>query len=113
LVVVLLNRVAVLFACVCNTAKNVDIAVRKGAARMVVASLVELRHIIPQVEVDVVLLTLVVSLVLVHARPSDDQELILHHANRMAVSTELEFVPRDTVHALTFPVVDDLVALLQ
>jgi len=59
-----------------NPAKNVNKSVRERAARMVVAAYVQFGHVVPKIEVDVVLFTLVISLILVHTGACYDQELV-------------------------------------
>ena len=77
LVVILFNRVAVLLASMSNAAKHKHESVRKRATCVVMSANIQRWHVVPQVQVDVVLLAALESLVGVNARTGDNQKLIL------------------------------------
>ena len=81
LVVILFNRVAVLLANVRNAAENKHKSVRKCATCVVMSAYVQRWHVVPQVQIDVVLLAALESVVSVNAGTGDNQELILEDAD--------------------------------
>lgn len=86
LVVVLFNRVAILFTDVSDTAKNVNKPVREGATRVIVPANIQSGHIVPEIEVDVVLFAFIVCLVQVHSWASHYKELVFQDANRVSMT---------------------------
>ena len=79
--VILFDRVAVPLAGLRDAAENEDVALSVGAAGVVVAAYVQVRHFEPKVKVDVVLLAPLEGLVFFAARASDDKELVIEAAN--------------------------------
>ena len=62
LVVYSLDAIYIFLACVSNSAEDVDEAVLKGAARMIVTAFIQLRKIKPNVNICVVALCLIFSM---------------------------------------------------
>ena len=73
---------------------------------------IEVRNFKPEVKVDVVLLTSLVSSVVLTSRARDNKELIVEAANGVSMTGIFEFIHCDAVKRVS-SIVDDLVALLQ
>jgi len=97
---------------VCDTAENINESVRESAACVIVSANIERGHVVPDVQVTVILLALVEGLILVNAGTSDNQELVLEHADCVPVASEFQVVPGNAVEDL-LTVVDDFVALVE
>jgi hypothetical protein len=112
LVVVHLDRVAVLLSLMGDTAEHVDELASESATSVVVPTYVERRHVVPEIQINVVLLAPIVCLVSLDTGPGHDEELIFQAADRVPVATILELIARDAVkHWLAR--VDQFEALLE
>ncbi len=86
--VVSFDRVNVLFGDVGDAAEDVDEALTEAAGGVVMTAFIQILNIEPQIEVDVVLLTLLLSVVDLFARAGADNELVAESTNRVAVAGE-------------------------
>jgi hypothetical protein len=76
LVVYALDAVNILLASVSDSAENVHEAVLEGAAGMIVAALIQLRQIKPNVNICVVALCLIFGMLYLLPGASDNDELV-------------------------------------
>lgn len=72
MVVILLNAIAVFLAGMGDTAEDIYEAIRESATCVVMTANVKRGHVVPEIEINVVLLTLVVGLILINTGASDN-----------------------------------------
>ena len=69
-------------------------------------------HVVPKIQIDVVLFALVECLLLVHTGSGNHEELVLQDANGVTVATEFEFVSCNAIENLVSGV-DNFEALFE
>ena len=101
LVIYALDAVNIFLACVGDTAENVHEAVLEGAAGMIVAALIQLREIKPNVNVCVVALCLIFGMLNLLPGASYDDELVAQRAGRVTVALILHSIfAQDAIGAI-------------
>jgi len=90
--VILLNGVAVLFARLSDSAENEHKSFVVGAARVVMATHIQVGDLEPKIQVDVVLLAPLESVVLLASGASHDQELVIETADGVTVAGVLHVI---------------------
>ena len=110
--IVALNRVTVLLSRLGNAAEDEDEAISVGTARVIVSTDVEIGDLEPQIKINVILLRTLVRFIIFATRTSDDQELVVQTAHRVAMASILHIVHAQAVKGIG-SVVDDLEALLE
>ena len=101
LVIYALDAVNIFLACVGDTAENVHEAVLEGAAGMIVAALIQLREVKPNINICVVALCLIFGMLYLLPGASDDDELVAQRASRVTVALILHSIfTQDSIGAI-------------
>lgn len=101
LVVYALDAVNIFLASVGDSAENVHEAVLEGAAGMIVAALIQLRQIKPNVNICVVALCLIFGMLYLLPGASDNDELVAQRAGRVTVALILHSIlAQDAIGAI-------------
>ena len=109
--VVPLDRVAVLFAWLCNSAENIDKSLVVSAAWVVVSADIHVWDLKPKIEVDVVLFATAICFIFFTAWACHNQELVAEAANWVSMARVLHIIHAETIKYVRV-VVDNLEALL-